>query len=100
VFISYMELRNLTPENFAIVEKMRKEYEDFLEQILAQGEAEGVFEIEDRRITTMALLGMLTGLSHWYREGGRLAIDHIESLYWDLVRKSVAPATEPIAVVT
>jgi hypothetical protein len=25
----------------------------------------------------------------WYREGGRLARDQIETLYWDMVRKAV-----------
>lgn len=100
VFISYMELRNLSPENFQKIERMRREYEDFLGEILELGEVEGVFEIQDRKVATMALLGMLTGLSQWYREDGRLAIDRIETFYWDLVRKSVSPAKAPIAIVS
>lgn len=90
VFVSYMELRNLAPENFARIEAMRREYEDVLEDILRDGEAEGVFAVPDTRVATMALIAMLTGLSHWYREGGRLAMDTIETIYWDLVRKAVA----------
>lgn len=90
VFVSYMELRNLTPENFAAIEAMRRKYEDALEEILRAGEAEGVFSVPDTRVTTMALIAMLTGLSDWYREGGRLAMPVIEQIYWDLVRKSVA----------
>lgn len=90
VFVSYMELRNLSPQNFAVVEQMRRAYEDVLEGILRAGEAEGVFAVADTRVATMAIIGMLTGLSHWYRDGGRLGMDAIETLYWDLVRKSVA----------
>ncbi len=90
VFVSYMELRNLSPENFAIIEAMRREYEDALEGILRDGEGEGVFTVSDTRITTMALIALLTGLSHWYREDGRLPMSTIEAIYWDLVRKSVA----------
>ncbi|MEJ6402469.1 TetR/AcrR family transcriptional regulator [Yoonia sp. 2307UL14-13] len=90
VFVSYMELRNLSPENFAAVEAMRRTYEDALECILRDGEAEGVFAVPDTRVATMALIALLTGLSHWYREDGRLAMDVIETIYWDLVRKSVA----------
>ena len=90
VFVSYMELRNLDPENFAAIEAMRRQYEDVLEDILRAGEAEGVFAVPDTRVATMALIAMLTGLSHWYREGGRLAMPVIEQIYWDLVRKSVA----------
>ena len=90
VFVSYMELRNLSPENFAVIEAMRRRYETALEDILRAGEVEGVFAVSDTRVATMALIAMLTGLSHWYREGGRLAMPVIEQIYWDLVRKSVA----------
>lgn len=90
VFVSYMELRNLSPENFSAVEAMRRQYENALEDILRDGEAEGVFTVPDTRVATMALIAMLTGLSHWYREGGRLDMHTIETIYWDLVRKAVA----------
>lgn len=90
VFVAYMELRNLSPENFARIEAMRHRYEDALEEILRAGEAKGVFEMDDTRVTTMALIGMLTGLSHWYRTDGRLPTAKIEAIYWDLVRKAVA----------
>ena len=90
VFVSYMELRNLSPENFAKVEQMRRGYEDALEDILRDGEAAGVFDIPDTRVATMALIAMLTGLSSWYRDDGRLSLQQIEAIYWDLVRESVA----------
>lgn len=90
VFIAYMELRNLSPENFAEIEKLRRQYEAGLEDILRAGEAEGVFAFTDLRIATMALIAMLTGLNTWYRENGRLSVAEIETIYWDLVRKSVA----------
>lgn len=90
VFVSYMELRNLSDENFAKIEALRRGYEDALENILKAGEAEGVFDVPDTRVATMALIAMLTGLSSWYRDDGRLSLDQIEKIYWDLVRKSVA----------
>ena len=90
VFVAYMELRNLSPENFSRIEAMRHRYEDALEDILRAGEAKGVFEMDDTRVTTMALIGMLTGLSHWYRTDGRLPTAKIEAIYWELVRKAVA----------
>jgi hypothetical protein len=89
VFVSYMELRNLSDDNFPTIEAMRRQYEDALEDILRAGEAEGVFALPDTRVTTMALIAMLTGLSNWYRNDGRLETTKIEAIYWDLVRKSV-----------
>jgi hypothetical protein len=42
VFIAYMELRNLTPENFAVIEGLRREYEDRLEAVLKAGQAAAI----------------------------------------------------------
>lgn len=89
VFISYMELRNLTDENFRKVERLRRAYEDELEAILTDGVAEGEFLVADTRITSMALIPMLNGVTNWYREGGRLDVPEIETLYWGLVARSV-----------
>lgn len=87
VFVSYMELRNLTPENFARIEALRKIYEDALEAILSDGMARGQFRVADSKITTLAIIAMLTGMSTWYREGGRLPLAQIEAMYVDMVRR-------------
>jgi len=90
VFVSYMELRNLSPDNFTKIEAMRRIYEEALDDILRAGEAEGQFTIADSRITTMGLIALLTGVSNWYRDDGRLSVGEIETIYWDMVRKSVS----------
>tara|TARA_R110000796_G_scaffold5179_5_gene19614 strand:- start:129 stop:710 length:582 start_codon:yes stop_codon:yes gene_type:complete len=89
VFISYMELRNLTVENFNIVETLRRRYEDRLEIILRQGAAAGNFVIADTKIATLAVIAMLTGVNTWFRSGGRLSLDQVITQYWDMVRKTV-----------
>ncbi|WP_071674084.1 TetR/AcrR family transcriptional regulator [Nioella nitratireducens] len=90
VFIAYMELRNLESENFAVIEGLRKRYEDQLEGILRAGQASGAFAVADTKIATLAIIAMLTGVNTWYREGGRLARSDVEGIYWDMVRKSVS----------
>jgi AcrR family transcriptional regulator len=92
VFISYMELRNLSPENFGRIETLRRAYEDQLEEILKRGVAVGVFDVPDTKIATLALIAMLTGVSTWYRPAGRLSVQQVETIYWDMVRKAVATA--------
>ncbi|MGD9918744.1 MAG: TetR family transcriptional regulator [Paenirhodobacter sp.] len=89
VFLSYMELRNLGPENFAVIEGLRRAYETELETILKAGQAEGVFAAPDTKLATMAIIAMLTGVNTWYREGGRLSRATVETIYWDMVRKAV-----------
>ncbi|APZ51203.1 TetR/AcrR family transcriptional regulator [Salipiger abyssi] len=90
IFISYMELRNLTPENFAVIEALRKRYEGALEEILRDGQAEGAFSVPDTRLASYALIAMLTGVNTWYRAGGRLSIAEVADIYWDMVRKAVS----------
>ncbi|MEL0436122.1 TetR/AcrR family transcriptional regulator [Phycobacter sp. K97] len=90
VFIAYMELRNLSDENFATIESMRGSYENALETVLKQGVAEGVFQIPDTKIATLAVIAMLNGVMTWYRAGGRLSLEEVETIYWDMVRKAVA----------
>lgn len=89
VFVSYMELRNLSPQNFAALETLRRRYEGELEEILRAGQAEGVMHLPDTRLAAMALIAMLTGVNTWFREGGRLRLEHVEDIYVDMVAKAV-----------
>jgi AcrR family transcriptional regulator len=90
VFISYMELRNLTPAHFAVIEDLRRRYETQLENILQAGRVSGCFEVADTKLATLALIAMLTGITTWYREGGRLDRATVEEHYLEMARKAVA----------
>ena len=94
VFIAYMELRNLDDTNFAQIETLRRQYEDALEQILVAGKKTKSFDIADTRITTLAIIGMLTEVVTWYREDGRLKLDEVKSHYRKMVMRMVVPRTE------
>ena len=89
VFLSYMELRNLTDENFREIETLRRTYEAELEAILADGHDANDFRLPDVRVTTMALIAMLNGVITWYRDGGRLTRDRIQRIYWNMARRMV-----------
>lgn len=90
VFIAYMELRNLTPENFSAIEAKRRAYEDILEGILRGGVAEGVLRVPDPKVATLAVIAMLNGVGTWYRAGGRLSLAEVEGIYWDMVRRALS----------
>jgi len=89
VFISYMELRNLEPANFAKLEVMRRHYENALESILQQGVDEDLFDVDDIRLTTLAILSMLNGVTSWYKPDGRLSLARVEAIYSDMAGKAV-----------
>lgn len=94
VFISYMELRSLEDKNFGTIEQLRRNYEKVPRAILERGAADGSFAIIDPQLTTMAIIAMLTGMTTWYRENGRLSLDEIETLYVRLVARLVGQKEE------
>lgn len=89
VFLSYMELRNLTPENFAQIATLRRAYEDRLEAILRDGVAAAAFTVPDPRVATLGLIALLTGITNWYRPDGRMTKAEVAEVYWTLVRQAV-----------
>jgi AcrR family transcriptional regulator len=89
VFIAYMELRSLEPDEFKLIEELRRQYEDELKTIIAKGIKENSFKVEDAHVTAMATLAMLTGINTWYRSGGRLSQKKIEDIYVNMVLRSV-----------
>lgn len=90
VFIAYMELRNLTEENFTVIESLRRDYENGVEGILKEGVEQGVFAIPDTKIATLAVIAMLNGVNTWYRSEGRLSLDEVEQAYWNMVQKALS----------
>jgi AcrR family transcriptional regulator len=90
VFVSYMELRNLSEENFAAIQELRSQYENALDGILKAGEADGSFSFIDRKIAVLSVIAQMTGVTNWYREDGRLSPHEIEEAYCDLVLRTVA----------
>ena len=91
VFVAYMELRSLEPANYHRIERKRAAYEAILTLILEDGVKEGSFILKDPKISALAIIAMLTGVTTWYRQGGRLSARQIEEIYIDMVAKTVRP---------
>jgi len=83
VFLSYMELRSLDPDNFAALDKLRRQYETVLTDIVQN------LTSNDPKVTAMAILGMLTGATTWYKPDGRLSAQEIEDIYAKLALSSI-----------
>lgn len=87
VFIGNMELRSLTPEQYQRVRTLRKAYEAYLRDILTDGKKAGLWTLDDARVTTLALLSLLTGISNWYRDDGRLTQKKLVLTYQKLAER-------------
>ena len=89
VFISYMELRNLTEENFKAIEEKRSRYEKIVCDMILKGVLSGDFKVPDAKITSFALIAMLTGVVDWFREDGRLSSEELTRQYCALARQTL-----------
>ncbi|WP_316236539.1 TetR/AcrR family transcriptional regulator [Bradyrhizobium sp. SZCCHNR1015] len=93
VFIANSELRSLDPRNYEAVVALRGAYERRLADILSDGVAQGVFDVDDIQVATFAIIALLTGLCSWYRPGGRLTREAIIAAHEKLVLSGVMPRT-------
>ena len=89
VFISYMELRNLTELNFKAIVEKRRIYEKIIHNLILNGVVSGDFSVPDPKITSLALIALLTGPVDWFRKDGRLTSDELTRHYCALTRQAL-----------
>lgn len=74
--------------------KVTSPYEEILRRILQDGIEERVFSMPDVRVATYAILAMLTGLTAWYQEGGRLSKEALIACYSKLITTGVGDTAQ------
>lgn len=67
------------------VRSQRKAFEKILDEVLARGEADGSMTFADRRLSLLALLGMVNYTPQWVRPNGRLSPAGIADGYCAMV---------------
>lgn len=81
------ELRSLSPTNQRKIIKLRDRYEALFREVIADCVKEEVFGEVNVKITTLALLGMMNWLIHWYAPEGPMKTDEIARIFSDLFLK-------------
>ena len=82
------ELAALTPEHFAEVATIRRAISAQLEQVLADGVADGSFSVDDLPGTTLAVLSLSIDVARWYTPH-RTKPEALGTLYGDLALRMV-----------
>jgi AcrR family transcriptional regulator len=67
------------------VRSQRRAFEKILDDVLARGEADGSMTFADRRLSLLALLGMVNYTPQWVRPNGRLSAAEIAGGYCAMV---------------
>lgn len=78
------ELRALGGDARSGVIARRDRYQAVWRSVIDRGVTDGVFRVDDARITTTALLQMCTGVVHWYQPTGPLTLTRLCRIHADL----------------
>jgi AcrR family transcriptional regulator len=97
VFLAYYEIRGLDEEMRRHIVALRDRYEGLLRNLLTDGKSSGLFTIGDPAVHARAILAMLTGVTIWYRDGGRLSRELVIGTYERAVLQGVGLSCPPPA---
>jgi len=81
------------------VRSQRKAFEKIVDEVLARGETDGSMTFADRRLSLLALLGMVNYTPQWVRAGGRETIETQKALreiggkHWRAIFAAVVVST-------
>ena len=79
------EEKELDSEVVNSINQMRRDFDHRLEALIAQGVADGEFQVKDVNLAALAIIGIVAWSQFWYRPGGRLTIDETADGVADLV---------------
>lgn len=88
-FIIDTELRSLEEEQRARVIALRDEYDSLLQGLLYDGMERGIFRQSDTKVTTYAIIAMCTQVSSWFRSGGRLSVQQVIEIYYQMISQGL-----------
>jgi hypothetical protein len=87
------ELRSLSPGNQRKIIKLRDKYQDLFRRVVADCIRGGLLPNNQVKITTLALLGMMNWLIHWYSPNGPMKREKIAHIFSSLVLQNNSRGT-------
>jgi AcrR family transcriptional regulator len=94
VAIFMREEKNLSPDDYAKISGMRREFDAKLRELLNEGIAAGEFKIKDVHLTALAIGGMVSWAYVWYRPNGRLSERELADVLSSLIQSLVGVGQE------
>lgn len=85
VSLARREVRELTSEHYESIREHERGYYELLERQIEVGKRDGIFGVENARIATLAIVGMLNGINDWYNVAGPLSIQEVAEIYTHMI---------------
>lgn len=80
----------VSPDQLADLNAARKAFDDKVIELLARGNSDGRFDIDDLRLTAFAISGMVAWVHRWFRPSGPLTPDEVGERLAMLVKRMVS----------
>jgi TetR/AcrR family transcriptional regulator, cholesterol catabolism regulator len=87
------EEKNLPADTLERLDDMRRAFDRKLTTLLRRGIETGEFSVSDTRLTALAISGMVSWASVWYRPTGRLNLEQVSAEMSRLILQMVRPGT-------
>jgi AcrR family transcriptional regulator len=71
------------------VRRHRREFEDVIASVLEDGTRQGVFRVEQPRLATLGLIGMLIYSYQWFDPGGRMSTEEVADRFCDIFLEGI-----------
>lgn len=84
-YVTDAELRSLNGSNYKRMVRKRDEYENIFIEILEQGARSGTMNINNAKLSSIAILQMCTGVNYWFRKEGPLTAEAVADHYVDFI---------------
>lgn len=88
-FIIDTELRSLEEEPRVRIVALRDEYDRLLQSLLRDGMERGIFRQSDAKVTSYAIIAMCTQVSSWFNGGGRLSVQQVIEIYYQMISQGL-----------
>ena len=87
----------VSPEQLEALNAAKQLFHRKLVELLDEGRQTGSFDLEDPRVTALAISGLVGWLHRWFKPDGRLTPGEVARLFSDLVSRMVEPRSPSTA---
>ena len=89
------DVADLTAAQKAELRALQRQLVEIYRQVLENGAGSGEFDVSSSAVTAFSILGMVSHLAVWYREGGELSSDAVATLMGGLAQRLAGNASLP-----
>ncbi len=98
VAVFFRENVNVPPDELRRIDEHKRAFDRRLRGVVQRGIDSGEFTVDDARLASYAIIGMVNWSYQWYRERGRLGVDEIGEVFAEYALRILTAERSPSLV--